>query len=137
MTPATGNPSCLPKGVLVNTYDPVSGLIATGRAYINTSGVGTEINRGNFIPRVELLADVQVVRTELSYPYELTTVVPRNVETGNQVVLQVRATDTGQQCSFLFESKTLMKNERGARDAKTRIYLKILFVFCCFFRELK
>ncbi len=39
-------------GVLVNTYDPVSGLIATGRSFTNASGVVTEFNIGNFIPSI-------------------------------------------------------------------------------------
>ena len=44
---------------------------------------------------MELLVDGIVVRTEISYPYDLTTMLPTIAQTGNQAVLQVRATDTG------------------------------------------
>ena len=44
---------------------------------------------------MELLVDGVVVRTEISYPYDLTTTLPTIAQTGNQAVVQVRATDTG------------------------------------------
>jgi PAP2 superfamily/Bacterial Ig-like domain len=62
---------------------------------------GTSITIGNRITddvqvrKVELLVDGTVVRTELSYPYDLSTVLPTRAQSGNQAVLQVRATDSG------------------------------------------
>jgi predicted Zn-dependent protease len=47
------------------------------------------------VRNVELLLDDTVVRNELSYPYDLSAILPVVHETGHTAVLQVRATDTG------------------------------------------
>src|SRR5262249_24111938 len=44
---------------------------------------------------VELLVDGLVVHNNVSYPYDLSTILPKIADAGNEVVLQVRATDTG------------------------------------------
>ncbi len=61
----------------------------------STVTLGNQITDDVQVRKVELLIDGTVVRTELSYPYDLTTVLPTIAQTGNQAVLQVRATDTG------------------------------------------
>ena len=44
---------------------------------------------------VELMVNGTTVLKDISYPYDLTTVLPKIADVGNQVTLQVRATDTG------------------------------------------
>jgi hypothetical protein len=61
----------------------------------STVTLGNQITDNVQVRKVELLVDGTVVRTELSYPYDLTTVLPTRAQSGNQAVLQVRATDTG------------------------------------------
>lgn len=44
---------------------------------------------------VELLVDGVRVSSDVSYPYDLATTLPKIAQTGTEAVLQVRATDTG------------------------------------------
>lgn len=80
--------------------NPLAGDINPSQAGVQlfegaTITLGNRITDDVQVRKVELLVDGTVVRTELSYPYELTTVLPTIAQTGNQAVLQVRATDTG------------------------------------------
>jgi hypothetical protein len=82
------------------SLNPIAGDLNPGQLGVqllegSTVTIGNQIADDVQVQRVELLADGQVVRTELSYPYDLTTVLPTIAQTGAQVVLQVRATDTG------------------------------------------
>lgn len=82
------------------SLNPIAGDLNPGQTGVqllegSTVTIGNQIADDVQVQRVELLADGQVVRTELSYPYDLTTVLPTIAQTGAQVVLQVRATDTG------------------------------------------
>lgn len=88
------------------SINPILGDLDPGQSGVqlfegSTVTVGNQITDDVQVQRVELLADGQVVRTELSYPYDLTTVLPTIAQTGNQVVLQVRATDTGGNITLL------------------------------------
>ncbi len=79
---------------------PLAGDINPGQAGIqlfegSTVTLGNRITDDVQVRKVELLVDGTVVRTELSYPYDLTTVLPTRAQSGNQAVLQVRATDSG------------------------------------------
>src|SRR4029079_9610962 len=47
------------------------------------------------VRNVELLLNGAVVLKDVSYPYDLTTTLPKIATSGPQAVLQVRATDTG------------------------------------------
>ncbi len=55
----------------------------------STVSIGNRISDDVQVRKVELLVDGTVVRTELSYPYDLTTVLPTFAQSGNQAVLQV------------------------------------------------
>ena len=80
--------------------DPIVGDIDTttnGLQLLETSTVTVpaRVTDNVQIRSVELLMNGTVVRKELTYPYDLTVVLPRIADVGNQVVLQVRVTDTG------------------------------------------
>jgi hypothetical protein len=47
------------------------------------------------VRNVELLVNGLVVRNEISYPYDFSTILPRLADGSNRAVLQLRATDTG------------------------------------------
>ena len=61
----------------------------------STLSIGNHITDDVQVRSVELLVNGVVTLKDLSYPYDLTTVLPKIATAGNQVTLQVRATDTG------------------------------------------
>ncbi|MCU0963175.1 MAG: Ig-like domain-containing protein, partial [Pirellulaceae bacterium] len=80
--------------------EPIPGDVDPGQiglqfVEMSTVVIPAQIRDDTQVRSVELLVDGTVVRTELSYPYDLSTVLPRVVNTGSEVVLQIRATDTG------------------------------------------
>jgi hypothetical protein len=80
-------------GPIVGDIDP--GRVGLQMVEATTVVVPAEITDDVQARSVELLVDGAVVRTELSYPYDLSTVLPKVADTGTEVVLQIRATDTG------------------------------------------
>ncbi len=80
--------------------DPIAGDVNPGQTGLQlyegtTITVPNRISDDVQVRSVELMFDGVVVLKDLSYPYDLTAVLPKIADTGNQVVLQVRATDTG------------------------------------------
>ncbi|MDT7833571.1 Ig-like domain-containing protein, partial [Aquabacterium sp. OR-4] len=85
---------------------PVVSIALTG-ADIDPDTAGTQVQEGSSLSvtptvsddvqlrSVELLANGQVVATDLSFPYDLLAQVPTIAAAGNTLTLQVRATDTG------------------------------------------
>ena len=68
---------------------------SSGFTTVPTVTVPNHISDDVQVRSVELMFDGVVVLKDLSYPYDLTAALPKIADTGNQVVLQVRATDTG------------------------------------------
>lgn len=79
-------------GVMVNTYDPVSGLIATGRAFTNASGVATEINRGTFIPTLSPDTDGDGLPDDIEFTIGTN---PNQVDTDDDGTNDFAELDTG------------------------------------------
>jgi hypothetical protein len=82
------------------SVDPISGDVDTGTSGLQlfeatTISIPAHVTDDVQVRSVELLLNGKVVRTAVSYPYDLTITLPKIADAGNQAVLQVRATDTG------------------------------------------
>ena len=86
-------PPVINLGEIAGDLDPVRTGLQLAEA--STVVIPARITDDVQVRSVELLVNGAVVRTELSYPYDLSTVLPKIADAGAQVTLQLRATDTG------------------------------------------
>jgi hypothetical protein len=101
-------------GLQVVNYLPFDNLGIAPTVSVNTTGLdidpvvaGIQVQEGSNIRlnatfnddvqirNVELLVDGQVVRNDVSFPFDLTTIAPLLADGASTATLQVRATDTG------------------------------------------